>query len=460
MVGGEIVNLARLRYFFSMNNTWVWNSQSRHPYFTGNQRGIALFSGQVGFCLLCLLIFFCPISVQAHDDYYRFLTSYAGHGNEDGRFYQPEGMAFSPDGRLLVVADTHNNRLQLFSVDNTPTATQPLKLEMIYGDLWPWDDRTQPIDSNDAYREKDFLHGRDPNYLTGRAYQHAQSRIRPGENVPVDHFNLPVGVAWLGTSTMLIADTGNHRIKALKLNGEVKWILGQEGWKNGYFHHPLGIDVDCAGQIYVTEPRSQYIRGLGLDFLQRQRTQGNRLQIFSADLKPSKRLGHMHHMSGRDYRQFKDITRVWVGLNGDIYLTDNGNHRVMIFENTMKKKVELIRWPGYTLRYPNGIDCSPDGLLAIADTGNHKVLILDADHRILQIIGGFGTENGRFVRPHEARFGPNGDLYVLDTGNGRIQIFRGRNFRQFPRCPVPEPPAPPQKLEELLPPPAPPQDSN
>ena len=415
----------------------------------------------VFFILLPILIFAARIA-SAHDKPYTFLALHAGHGQKDGLLNQPEGMAFSPDGRFLAVADTHNNRLQLFSVDNTPTATQPLKLEMIYGDLWPWDDRTQPIDSNDAYREKDYLHGRNPNYLAGRAYQHAQSRIRPGENVPMDHFNLPVGVAWLGTATMLIADTGNHRVKALKLNGEVKWVLGQEGWKDGYFHHPLGIDVDCAGQIYVSEPRSKYIRGLGLDFLQRQRVQGNRLQIFSADLKPSKRLGHMHHMSGRDYRQFKDITRVWVGLNGDIFLTDNGNHRVMVFENNMQKKAELIRWPHYTLRYPNGIDCSPDGMLVIADTGNHKVIILDADYKIQQIIGGFGTGPGKFVRPHEARFGPNGDLYVLDTGNGRIQIFRGPVFRQFPRCPVPEPPEPPpppQKIEELLPPPVPPQDS-
>lgn len=461
--GFRIVKSDGLGYFPDMTACQQKNlSVSQRPFRFSSVCGFVPTPASLIKCLALLLFMICTVALSAHDKPYTFLALHAGHGQKDGLLNQPEGMAFSPDGRFLAVADTHNNRLQLFSVDNSPTATQPLKLEMIYGDLWPWDDRTQPIDSNDAYREKDYLTGRNPNYLVGRAYQHAQSRIRPGANVPMDHFNLPVGVAWLGTSTMLIADTGNHRVKALKLNGEVKWILGQEGWKDGYFHHPLGIDVDCAGQIYVSEPRSNYIRGLGLDFLQRQRVQGNRLQIFSTDLKPSKRLGHMHHMSGRDYRQFKDITRVWVSLNGDIFLTDNGNHRVMVFENNMQKKAELIRWPHYTLRYPNGIDCSPDGMLAIADTGNHKVIILDADYKIMQIIGGFGTGPGKFVRPHEARFGPNGDLYVLDTGNGRIQIFRGPVFRQFPRCPAPEPPEPPpppQKIEELLPPPAPPQDS-
>ncbi|MBU1107825.1 MAG: hypothetical protein KKB51_14220 [Candidatus Riflebacteria bacterium] len=412
--------------------------------------------------LTILLILFQQVALAESDIFFKLSTAYSTMGHEKGLFNRPEGMAFSPDGKHLAVSDTHSNRIQLFSVDPTPFASAPLTLERVYGDLWPWDDRTQPVDSPDAYREKDYLYGRNPDYLVGRAYQHGQSRIRPGENVPMDHFNLPVGIAWIGTSTLLIADTGNHRVMALALNGEVRWILGQEGWKDGYFHHPLGIDVDCSGQIYVTEPRSNYIRGLGLDFMQRQRVQGNRLQIFGRDLKPAKRLGHMHHMSGLDYRQFKDLTRVWVGVDGNIYLTDNGNHRIMVFDSTLKKKAELIEWEKYRLRYPNGVDVSLDGRLAIADTGNHKVLILDSNYKIIQVIGRFGAAKGRFVRPHEARFGPNGDLYVLDTGNSRIQIFRGAQIRQFPRCPAPEPeppPPPPQELEKLLPPPSPPQDS-
>jgi sugar lactone lactonase YvrE len=415
--------------------------------------------------LVLLFVGFCHLLLAGESDKqpFVFVATMASPGHAAGQLNQPEAMAFSPDGKWLAVSDTHNNRVQIFAVAQSFLATATLSVKMVIGDLWPWDNREQPGDANDAYREKDFLSGRNPDYMAGRAYQHGQSRIRPGENVPMDHFNLPVGIAWLGTATLLIADTANHRIKAIRTNGEVKWILGQEGWKDGYFHHPLGLDVDCSGQIYVTEPRSKYIRGLGLDLLQRQRVQGNRLQIFGTDLKVKKRLGHMHHMSGRDYRQFEDLTRVWTSVEGDIYLTDNGNHRIMVFDSSLQKKAELHKWPFYALRYPNGIDMSADGRLAIADTGNHKVLVIDRDFNILQIIGGFGTRDAKFARPHDVRFGPNGDLYVLDTDNGRIQLFRGRQIRQFPRCPAPEPevePAPePTKLEDLLPPPVPPQDS-
>ncbi|GAB4267252.1 MAG: hypothetical protein Kow0029_01640 [Candidatus Rifleibacteriota bacterium] len=366
-------------------------------------------------------------------------------------------MAFSPDGRMLAVSDTHNNRICLFYVDDKPTATEPLILRAIYGDIWPWDNRVDFKDSADKYRERDFLEGRNSNYLAGRAYRSGQAEIRPGQMVPMDHFNLPEGVCWLGTDTILIADTGNHRIKAMALNGEVRWILGREGWKDGYFHHPMGIDADCVGNIYVTEPRSNYIRGLGLDFLQRQRVQGNRIQKFDKKLKPVKRLGHMHHLSGRDYRQFKDPTRIWVSRSEEIYIADNGNHRILVFDSNMNKKAELAKWPYYQLRYPNGIDGSLDGRIAIADTGNHKVLILDSNYKIMQIIGKFGSGPGKLAKPMEVRFGPNGDLYILNSGNNRIDIYRApKTVRQFPRCPAPEPepePEPEKKnLEEYLPP--------
>lgn len=409
--------------------------------------------------IILLLIIICNLQIQAvyaHDTghEYHFFTSVSHTGKGDFEMFEPEGMCFSPDGRLLAVTDTHNNRLKLFSVTHDPLASPPIKLEMIYGDLWPWDNRTVPNDSNDKYREKDYISGRypDPNYMYGRAYEQGQSRIRNPEMIPMDHFNLPTGVAWLGTSTILIADTENHRIKAMKLNGEVRWILGKEGWKDGYFHLPLGIDTDCAGRIYTTEPRGNYLRDFPLDWGQRMRVQGNRIQVFDTDLKPSKRLGHMHHMSGRDYRQLKNPTRVWVDLNGDIYVADNGNHRIMVYENNMQKKEEIIKWEGYRMRYPHSMDVAKNGWMAIADTGNHKVLILDETRELRQIIGGFGTENGRFIKPHEVRFGPRGDLYVLDTGNGRIQIFKGMQIPdQFPRCPMPEPVVQ-QPLEELLPP--------
>lgn len=357
-------------------------------------------------------------------DHYRYLTSIGAPGQKPGQFLQPMAMAFSPDKRMLAVCDTNNNRLCLFYVDPEPGVTEALVLRMIYGDIWPWENRVNFRDSFDKYRERDFLEGRIKYPPVGRAYQGHQARVRPGEMVPIDHYNLPRGVTWLGTDTILIADTQNHRVKALGLNGEVKWILGQEGWKNGYFHHPIGIHLDKNNRLYVTEPRSNYIRGLGMDFLQRQRTQGNRLQIFSEKLEFEKRLGHMHRMSGRHERQFKDLTAVWVSDNSEIFVADNGNHRIMVYDENFEKLHQISSWPYYKLRYPNGIDGNNNGNLAIADTGNHRVLILNDKYQIKQVIGSFGSEPGKFSRPVQARWGPKNYLYILNAGSCRIDIYQ------------------------------------
>ncbi|NLI74905.1 MAG: hypothetical protein GX442_00525 [Candidatus Riflebacteria bacterium] len=325
-------------------------------------------------------------------------------------------------------------------------------VEIVLGGIWPYEGSLEPADWPDRYREPDHADGiKPPRSYSGRPYHGGQARIRPWDRVPIDRFHYPQGVAWLDNRTLLVSDTENHRLKGVRLDGETLFILGQEGWKDGYFHQPLGVAVDCEKNIYVVEPRSKFIRGLGLDAAQRPRVQGNRLQVFGPDKRFARRLGHMHHMSGRDYRQFKDLSRVCV-TKDLIYVADNGNRRVLVFDKELKWKEELTEWPFYRLRYPNGIHNSLDGRLAITDTGHHTVLILAPDRHILQIVGGFGTQKGRFSNPWEAHFGPHGDLYVLDTRNCRIQVFRGPYSKEYERCP--KPPAPPPPPPE--PPPSPP----
>lgn len=345
-----------------------------------------------------------------------------------------------------------------------PSGIPSFTVEITMGGIWPFAGSLEPHDWPDRYREPDMTDGIKPErYISGRGYHGGQARIRPGEMVPMDRFQYPQGVAWIDNETILVSDTENHRLKGVGRDGEVLFILGQEGWKDGYFHQPLGVAVDCEKNIYVTEPRSKFIRGLGLDAGQRLRVQGNRLQVFDPDKKFKKRLGSMHHMSGRDYRQFKDLSRVCV-TKDEIYLADNGNRRVLVFDKDFQKKEELTQWPFYRLRYPNGVHFSLNGRLAITDTGHHRVLILAPDRHILQILGRFGTGPGQFSKPWEAHFGPHGDLYVLDTMNCRIQVFRGPFSKEYERCPKPPPPPPPPPPPQppptvFTPPPLPPPAS-
>ncbi|MBF0409576.1 MAG: hypothetical protein HQM10_19705 [Candidatus Riflebacteria bacterium] len=387
-------------------------------------------------------------------EYFKFYASFgtAGH-SKNANFLFPKGISVSPDGKFLAVADSGNNRIVLLKIVFGGAASQSLSLvhEKVYGDIWPWKGSIFPKDPPDAYREPDNSDGLAlPRALDGRAFHGGEGKIRPGEMVPMDRFNQPETLAWLSTQTLAIADTGNHRIKGLSTSGDVLWILGQEGWKSGYFHSPNGIDRDDDGNIYVTEARSKYIRGLGMDFLQRQRAQGNRLQIFNPDLTFQEHLGHMHHDSGRNNMQFKDLERICCFSGGGFLLTDSGNHRILVFDASRKVRKVLAKWPYYSLRYPRGVDADDEGRFLICDTGNHKILILENDGTVIsQIIGKNGIQDAQFSYPHEARFAPKGYLFVLDTGNCRIQIFRGPYKEETP--PIQASPSMPLTLPPDLP---------
>lgn len=414
-------------------------------------RGGRAFRIPAGILFLSLFICAAALSQEEGPPRFRLYGTYGTAGHADGQFMHPMGMAVSPDGKRLAVCDTDNNRVVVLQirVPDTPetpaaTPTKPLRIELTIGDIWPWEGSLAPNDMHDRWRETDNADGvRSPRELPGRAYMGGQGRVRPGTNIPMDRFNRPQAVTWKDDETLVVADTDNHRIKAVKLDGEIPWILGQEGWKDGYFHHPLGVDYDPKGNLYVCEPRSGYLRGLGLDALQRQSTQGNRLQLFGPDLKPLKRAGHMHHMSGRRDRQFKDLVRVWAAPDGGAWVTDSGNHRVLELDADLRTKRVLRQWPFASMRYPQGIHGDGAGRLAITDTGNHRVLIVGKNGGIDQILGRFGVQPGCFSLPREARFGPYGYLFVLDTQNCRIQVYREPW--------LPEPAAPPVERPASLP---------
>ncbi len=405
--------------------------------------------------LVVLLVFLGCTFVEAGESvWFRWAGSWGAPGHESTQLLEPKAMRFSPDGLHLAVSDTANNRVMILRLNQAGGAAS-FTCEAILGDIWPFEGSQTPHDWPDRYHEADNSDGLTPRReLKGRLYQGGQARVRRWDRVPMDRFYLPQGLVWKDPRTLIVCDTGNHRLKVVTIAGEVLTIIGQEGWKDGYFHHPTGIDLDDDGTLYVTEPRSQYIRGLGLDFAQRQRTQGNRVQVFNKEYKFQSRWGHMHHMSGRRWRQFKDPTRIHLARNGRIYVTDSGNHRILISGKDGRPEQVLQKWPYYRLRYPQGVDSDSSGLIAVADTGNHRVLILEGD-QLLQVIGGFGVEMGRFVEPREARFGPDGNLYVLDSNNCRIQIYErvGGKPPPPPKPPAAEPPA----SEPLQLPPGPPE---
>ena len=72
---------------------------------------------------------------------------------------------------------------------------------------------------------------------------------------------------------------------------------------------------------------------------------------------------------------------------------------------------------------PQDVVVSPDGGVYVVDTGNYRVQQFDSAGRFLGAWGTHGRDKGQFVEPWAMDIDREGYIYVLDASTGRIQKF-------------------------------------
>ncbi|MDF1512770.1 MAG: TIGR03663 family protein [Anaerolineae bacterium] len=133
-----------------------------------------------------------------------------------------------------------------------------------------------------------------------------------------------------------------------------------------------------------------------------------------------------------------------IAVAGDrsIFVTDSANHKLIHLSD---QGAVLAESGGYGVDPGEfneswGIDVDQDGNLYIADTWNHRIQKLDAEGNPILSWGRYGqsqvyeiTGQGAFFGPRDLAVGPDGRIYVTDTGNNRVQIFErdGNYFSEF-----------------------------
>ena len=74
------------------------------------------------------------------------------------------------------------------------------------------------------------------------------------------------------------------------------------------------------------------------------------------------------------------------------------------------------------LTLPRNMAVGPDGRIYVLDSGNHRLQVFDEDGTFVSSWGGFGAEPGQFNEPWGIAVGDE-YIYVADTWNHRIQKF-------------------------------------
>jgi sugar lactone lactonase YvrE len=108
------------------------------------------------------------------------------------------------------------------------------------------------------------------------------------------------------------------------------------------------------------------------------------------------------------------------------YAVDKTSRSLVRFDNNGAYRDVLLnfdRLAGTRRVSPYGIGTDAQGRIAITDTENHQVLLLNSFLTVDIQFGNYGSWPGQLDTPLGVSFTAKGDIVVSDSGNRRIQFF-------------------------------------
>lgn len=122
---------------------------------------------------------------------------------------------------------------------------------------------------------------------------------------------------------------------------------------------------------------------------------------------------------------------LFVDDNFNLYVADSGNNRIRFFEPGNHEGITFFDSntlvSGTGIRYPTSIILDAARNLYVADTMNHRIIFVSANkyvHRCLIGCKGKPDSNANLLkRPTSISFDSDGNLFVADTENHRVQKF-------------------------------------
>ncbi len=203
-----------------------------------------------------------------------------------------------------------------------------------------------------------------------------------GENP--GQLNAPSGIALDADENVWVVSTLNHRVEQFTRDGEHITGFGEYGSEPGQLSHPWGIAVDPITQtLLVADWRN--------DRIQRFSKAGELLQVIG---RSGDGPGEMNRPSG-----------VAVDQQGDIYVTDRSNHRVLLF-NPRGMFIESFR-----------------GAATLNERGIRKLMTNLDMVRMRENVVNLDEEK-LFKNPTSVKIGSDGLVFMVDSGRYRIQVYR------------------------------------
>jgi trimeric autotransporter adhesin len=260
--------------------------------------------------------------------------------------------------------------------------------------------------------------------------------------------NLPQGIAVDGAGNIFIADSSDNRIRRVdhaspftittfagtgKPCPDPTTSCGDEGAANSAkLNFPEGVAVDAAGNVYIADTKDHRIRYVDLN---------GKIHAFAGNggacLDSTQQCGDGKAATGANLRLPQAVA---VDASGNFYIADAGDHRIRFVDSSTKIISTVVGngTQGFSgdggsataaeLDLPGGIYLDSTGNIIISDTGNQRIRQVDTTGTITTLAGGgLGDStiatNAILAGPYNVFEDASGNIYFADQANNRIRLF-------------------------------------
>jgi sugar lactone lactonase YvrE len=396
-------------------------------------------------------------------------TGTAGYAGDEGaataaQINRPTCIAVKSTGEVII-SDTNNSRLRqviMNTIDivyTVPPMTAGTGLNSPTGAATYYDSTLKKLFLYIADTNNDIILKLDTvaNTIVTVAGNGAAGYLSDGVAATSTRINSPQGVSVDASGNIYIADTGNNRIrKVTAATGIISTVAGISGVYSGLYlplgdggqakdaqiNGPRGVSVDAYGNIYIADTGNHRIRLVKAATGIISTVAG----ISGVYIGPYLPLGDGGQATAA---QLNSPQGVSVDASGNIYIADTGNHRIRLVtaatgiistvagNGTAGYLSDGVAATSTSINSPQGVSVDASGNIYIADTGNHRLRIVNHDTTpIISTLAGTGTigYNGdsqpavlaQLNSPGGVALGltkGGGRIYIGDTGNDRIRML-------------------------------------
>jgi len=234
----------------------------------------------------------------------------------------------------------------------------------------------------------------------------------------VAQFYSPKGLAIDSQGNIYVADSRNFKIRKIDTDGQVTTIAGDiKGDANGsveeaLFSNPVGIAIDVADNIYVTDNDVHKIKKIAFGSVS---TFAGSSQGYVDGFEDAAKFSFPHQIHfGQDGALYVAEGGYKQGLSGVRKITAQGE--VSTISGRVTEGHEDGSIDGALFRNPVGVATDALGHIYVADTGNYKIRKISPSGETITLAGSsFGYEDGE---ANEAKFSTSlGQLWVDENFN-------------------------------------------